>query len=193
MPPQGRSWDAPGGPRAARSRPKASPGRPRDAPRASGTTPKTLVTPFASPNGVGSACGWIFDRLSVDARKLRSVFRIGFYDVFSMSDVLRIDRSLRGKTSKKQLSWARKSRLGASRGHSEEQVRAQKRPSRAKMHARSAFGASENFLVSANEATSSEKARPVPPRSERAPEHREGKFRNLRMDNVFWSVFGVKN
>ena len=35
MPPQGRSWDAPGGPRAARSRPKASPGRRGDAPRPS--------------------------------------------------------------------------------------------------------------------------------------------------------------
>ena len=41
---QGRSGDAPGEPRAARRRPKASPGRPRDAPRASGTTPKTLLS-----------------------------------------------------------------------------------------------------------------------------------------------------
>ena len=31
---QGRSWDAPGEPRAARSRPKVLPGRPEDAPRA---------------------------------------------------------------------------------------------------------------------------------------------------------------
>ena len=35
MAPQARSGDAPGGPRVARSRPKASPGCPRDAPRAS--------------------------------------------------------------------------------------------------------------------------------------------------------------
>ena len=173
MPPQARSGDAPGGPRAARNCPKASPGCPRDAPRASGTTPKTLVTPFASPNGVGSAGGWIFDRFSVDARKLRSAFRIGFYNVFSMLDVLRIECSSNGKTSKKLVFRTRKSRPGASRGCSEEQVRAQKRPGRAKMPARSASGASEKFLVSANEATSSEKARPVPPKSARASEARE--------------------
>ena len=33
MLPQSRSWDTPGEPRAARSRPKASPGRPEDTPR----------------------------------------------------------------------------------------------------------------------------------------------------------------
>ena len=44
MLPQSRSWGAPGGPRAARRRPKASPGRPRDAPRAFGTTLKTPVS-----------------------------------------------------------------------------------------------------------------------------------------------------
>ena len=36
--------------------------------------------------------------------------------------------------------------------------------------------------MSASEATSSEKARPEPPKSEWAPEVREGKFQNLRMD-----------
>ena len=170
MTPQDRSRDAPGGRRAAKSRPNASPGSPRDAPRASGTTPKMLVTAFASPNGIGSAGKCISLRFSTDARKLRSAFRIGFYRVLSMSDALRMERSPHGKTSKKQPSRAPKSRFGASQGRSEEQVRAQKRPARAQMHARSASGASENFLVGANEATSSEKGRPVPPRSERTPE-----------------------
>ena len=142
---QGRSRDAPGGRRAAKSRPNASPGSPRDAPRASGTTPKMLVTSFASPNGIGSAGKWISPRISIDARKLRSAFRIGFYRVLSMSDALRMERSPHGKTSKKQPSRAPKSRFGASQGRSEEQVRAQKRPARAQMHARSASGASENF------------------------------------------------
>ena len=44
-------------------------------------------------------------------------------------------------------------------------------PGRAKKRVRSAPGASENFYVSANEPTSSEKARPEPPKSARGPKH----------------------
>ena len=179
---QGRSRDAPGGRRAAKSRPKAFPGSPRDTPRASGTIPKILVTSFASPNGIGSAGKWISPRISIDARKLRSAFCIGFYRVLSMSDAVRLERSPHRKTLNKQPSRAPKSRFGASQGRSEEQVRGQKRPARAQMHARSASRASKNFLVGANEATSSEKGRPEPPRSERSPEDSKGKFRNLRTD-----------
>ena len=113
MPAQSRSWGAQGEPRAARSCLKASLGHPRDAPRASGTASKTLATSFASPHAVGSARGSILDRFSVNAQKLGSVFRIGFYNVFSMSDVFRIDRTSRGKISKKQAFRTRKSRLGA--------------------------------------------------------------------------------
>ena len=61
-------------------------------------------------------------------------------------------------------------RLGRPGGPSDEQVRAPRRPSRATKRVRSACGASENVLVASNEATSSEKARPVPPKSERAPD-----------------------
>ena len=67
---QGRSKDAPGGRRAAKSCPNASPGSPGDVPRASGTIPKMLMTAFASPNGIGSAGKWISPRFSIDARKL---------------------------------------------------------------------------------------------------------------------------
>ena len=67
-----------GRPGRARRRPKASPKHPKDAPRASGTAPKTLATLFAPPNADRSACGSIFDRFSVNVRKLRSAFRIGF-------------------------------------------------------------------------------------------------------------------
>ena len=100
MLPQSLSWGAPDEPKAAKSCPKASPGHPRDVPKASGKAPKTLATPFASPNAVGSASGSIFDRFSVNAQTLRSAFRIGFYNVFSMSDVWRVDRSSPGKISK---------------------------------------------------------------------------------------------
>ena len=130
MTPQSRSGAVPGEPRAARSCPKGLPGHPRHAPRGFGTVPKTLATPFASPNAVGMACRSIFDRFWINARKLRSAFRIGFYNVFSMSDVLRIERSSHAETSKK--------RPGASRRGPDEQVRAPKRPSRAKKRARSA-------------------------------------------------------
>ena len=122
MQPRSRSWGTPGEPRAAKSCPKASPGHPFHAPSASGTTPKTLATPSASPNAVGSARGSIFDRFSINARKLRSVFRIGFYSVFSMLDVWRVECPSNGKTSKKLLFRTRKSRPGASRGGSGEQV-----------------------------------------------------------------------
>ena len=116
MTPQSRSGAVPGEPRAARSCPKGLPGHPRHAPRGFGTAPKTLATPFASPNAVGMACRSIFDRFWINARKLRSAFRIGFYSVFSMSDVLRIDRVSRGKISKKPPSRTRKLRLGAAPG-----------------------------------------------------------------------------
>ena len=170
MQPRSRSWGTPGEPRAAKSCPKASPGHPFHAPSASGTTPKTLATPSASPNAVGSARGSIFDQFSINARKLRSVFRIGFYSVFSMLDVWRVECSSNGKTSKKMLFRIRKSRPGASQGGSGEQVEAPNWPSRAKKRARSTSGASEFFFVSANQATSSGNERPVPPMSERAPD-----------------------
>ena len=129
-----------------------------------------LVTAFASPNGIGSAGKWISLRISIDARKLRSAFRIGFYRVLSMSDAVCMERSSHRKALKKQPSRAPKSRFGASQGRSEEQVRAQKRPARAQMHARSASGASENFLVGTNETTSSKKGRPETPKSGRTSE-----------------------
>ena len=69
-------------PKATQKRPqegsRAPLATPRDAPRASSTAPKTLASPFVSPNAVGSACGSIFDRFSVNDWKLQSAFRIGF-------------------------------------------------------------------------------------------------------------------
>ena len=77
MTPQGRSRDAPGGRRAAKSRPNASPGSPRDAPRPSGTTPKMLVTSFASPNGIGSA------GTCISLRSMRGSSEVRFSLVFT--------------------------------------------------------------------------------------------------------------
>ena len=111
----------------------------------------------------------------------KSSFCIGFHNVFLMLDVLRAGCSSNGKTSKKLLFWSRKSRPGASQGGAGDQVWVPKRPSRAKKRARSAFGASENSQVSANEATSSEKARPVPPKSERGPERSHPELEWIRV------------
>ena len=90
----------------------------------------------------------------------------------------KIHRKIEGKfernndrktTRKSRLGTLQNRRLGRPGGPSNEQVRAPRRPSRATKRVRSACGASENVLVASNEATSSEKARPVPPRSERRP------------------------
>ena len=100
MLPQGQSGDAPSRPGAARNRPKASPGRPRDAARAPGTTPKTLASAVRVAKH-NRKRPWIdFLTFSGDVRKLRSAFRIAPASVLSMSDVLRVERSWRRKTSK---------------------------------------------------------------------------------------------
>ena len=147
-----------------------------------------LVTAFASPNGIGSAGKWISLRISIDARKLRSAFRIGFYRVLSMSDAVRMERSPHRKTLKKQPSRAPKSRFGPSQGRSEEQVRAQKRPARAQIHARSALGAFEKFKVCANEGPLSEQERPASGQGAPWPEGSEALFGNFEMD--FRKIFG---
>ena len=100
-----------------------------------------------------------------------------------MSDALRMERSPHGKTSKKQPSRAPKSRFGASQGRSEEQVRAQKRPARAQIHARSALGASEKFKVCANEGPSSEQERLRAAKTRAKPEGPEAFFGNFEMDS----------
>ena len=141
-----------------------------------------LATAFSSPNGIGSAGKWISPRISIDARKLRSAFRIGFYRVLSMSDAVCMERSSHRKTLKKQPSRAPKSRFGASQGRSEEQVRAQKRPARAQIHARSALGASEKFKVCANEGPSSEQERLRAAKTRAKPEGPEAFFGNFEMD-----------
>ena len=145
MPPQSRSWGALGSPRVAKSRQKAPPGQPRDAPRARGAIPKTSASAARIAQRSWKRLRIDFSTLSVDTRRLRSAFRIAPASVLSMSDVLRLKRLPRAKTSKKQSSRAPKSKPGASWELSGEQVRAPKRPSRAKKHVRSARGASENL------------------------------------------------
>ena len=144
MPPLSRSWGALGSPRMARSRPKASPGQPRDALRARGAIPKTSVSAARIAQRSWKRLRINFQTFSVDPPKLRIGFRIGFYGTFSMSDVLRVERLPHAKTSKKQSFQAPKSRPGASWGPSGEQVRAPKRPSRAKKLAESTSRASAN-------------------------------------------------
>ena len=145
MPPLSRSWGALGSPRMARSRPKASPGQPRDALRARGAIPKTSVSAARIAQRSWKRLRIDFSMFSVDTRRLRSAFRIAPASVLSMSDVLRLKRLPRAKTSKKQSSRAPKSRPGASWEPSGEQVRAPKRPSRAKKRVRRSCAASENY------------------------------------------------
>ena len=67
-------------------------------------------------------------------------------------------------------------------GPFERASRAQKRPVRAKKFARSAFGASENLKVSANESTSSEQERLQAAKTRAPPEAPEAFFGNFEMD-----------
>ena len=101
MPPQSRSWGAPGAPRAARSHPKASPGQPRDAPRARGAIPETPVSAARIGQRSWKRLRIDFSTFSVNARRVRSAFCIAPASVLSMSDVLRLKRLPRAKTSKK--------------------------------------------------------------------------------------------
>ena len=128
--PNGALGTTQGAPRQPKNTPGALPGRPRGDPRRS-LNAFALLNAFRDPHRA------IFNRFGFDAQQLRSAFRTGFYDVFSMLDVLRIERSWHAKTSKKQAFRARKSRPGASRRGPDEQVRAAKRPSRATKRAQS--------------------------------------------------------
>ena len=137
-----------GMPQAGEERPGAvqkRPQRARDAPRASGATPKTPGSAVCIAQRSWKRLRIDFSTFSVDARQLRSAFCIAPASVLSISDVLRLERLPHAKTSKKQPFRTPKSRPGASWGPAGEQVRAPKRPSRAKKRVRSASGASENF------------------------------------------------
>ena len=106
-------------------------------------------------------------------RKLRNAFRIGFYNVFF--DVGRFVRRTLAACKNLEKTAVSGSTIDARGvlGISGEHVRVPKRPSGTKKRVRSTSGASENFLVGANEATSSEKGRPEPPKSARGPEDPE--------------------
>ena len=88
MPAQSRSWGALSGPRAVRSCPKASPERPRDTPRAFGTAPQSLVSTVRVAQRCQKRWRIGSEMFSINARTLRSAFRVVFYRVLSMSNVL---------------------------------------------------------------------------------------------------------
>ena len=140
MPPQSRSWGALGAPRVARSRPKASPGQPRDAPRARGAIPETPVSAARIAQRSWKRLRIDFSTFSVDTRRLRSAFRIAPASVLSMSDVLRLERLPRAKTSKKTAVTS------------------------SKIETRGVLGTLGRASSSAKTAKSSEKARPKCPR-----------------------------
>ena len=75
---------------------------PKTLPRFAWSDPRRSLSAFMLVNAFRDPRRTNFDRFGFDAQQLRSAFRIGFYNVFSMSDVLRIDRTSHGKISKKQ-------------------------------------------------------------------------------------------
>ena len=112
-------------------------GAPGTIPRCAWSDPRRSLSAFVSLNALRGPRESILHRFEVAAQQFRSAFRIGFYSVFSMSDVLRNERSSHAKTSKKQSFQTRKSTPGASRRGADEQIRAAKRPSRSKKGVRS--------------------------------------------------------
>ena len=84
--PNGVLGTTPGAPRQPKNTPGALLGRSRGDPRRS-------LRAFALLNAFRDPRRTIFNRFGFDAQQLRSAFRTGFYDVFSMLDVLRIERS----------------------------------------------------------------------------------------------------
>ena len=134
MAPQERSRDDPEGSKTAQKHSRSAPGTLL---RCAWSVPRRSLSAVALLNAFRGRRRTIFDRYGFDAQHLRSARRTGFYDVFSMLDVLRNKRSWHAKTSKKQAFRARKSRLGASWGGPDEQVRAAQTPSRATKRVRS--------------------------------------------------------
>ena len=107
---QGRVRDAPGAlsgrPGVLQDSPSTFQERCRDAPEVHLERPKTLVKCVRVADSMLNAFQdlrrTILDRFGFDAQQLRSAFRIGFYNVFSMLDVLRIEHSCHAKTSKNE-------------------------------------------------------------------------------------------
>ena len=173
--PRDRSWGVRGGPRASGNQPKVSTGGSWDAPVRFRSGPQAHVVHRAL--------------LSTLAERFCVVFVVS-----CKSSKLKIRAPTQcfvglGQCTHRPCASVEKPRKSSRFGS---QNRAQERrgdpklsagePDRAKMRAPSASRASENLKVSANEAIASEKARPVPPKCARTPEHAEGFYRNLRMD-----------
>ena len=117
MMPQGRSWDAPGGPRVPGSRPKAFPGCPRDAPRgfrrAVGTGFQHDIGKQAcrKARGANFVQFFVFRVLSRDGSDVHATsVLILFQHDSSMFASLECAHA---GASKKQLFWPRKSSRGA--------------------------------------------------------------------------------
>ena len=88
--PQERSRDDPGCSRKVQEHSRCAP---KTLPRFAWSNPRRSLSAFALLLAFRDPRRTILDRFGFDAQQLRSAFRIGFYDVFSMLDVLRIERS----------------------------------------------------------------------------------------------------
>ena len=166
---QDRSRQAPDRSRAAKIAQWRPQGASETLQKRLGRLPRRPLALFASPIAVGSVCGSIFERF----RPPRGRSEVRFVSLLPMFYRCRTFCASNAcgtqKLRKKKPFRPPKSRPGISWRPSGEQVRAPKRPSRAKKRVRSASGASENSKVGANEPSSSEKARPESAKSARAP------------------------
>ena len=111
-PAQERSWDAPGTPRAAGKRPRATPGT---VPRRSRARPERRRSACGATRIVERVIGTIFRCFYVVARKLRCAVRISFYNVLLPSSEVSSERARATKTLENQGVLASKIEPGSVR------------------------------------------------------------------------------
>jgi hypothetical protein len=91
---------------------KSVPGSPR---RRSRTASEQCQSAFGASSIIERACGVIFHRFCIVARKLRSAFRIGFYSTFSLSLAICTERARATKKLENSSVLASKSEPGSVR------------------------------------------------------------------------------
>ena len=158
-----------GRPGRAKSAREASKSLSGPVPRRPRTTPEQCLSEFGAPSAVQHARGTIFHRFCIVARKLRCAFRISFNGVLLTSDEVSTARARTAKLLKIEAFRSPKSSLGASGRPKIEP----ERPSSSEKARSKCLRGLRKFISERERATSSEKARPVPPMSERSPEASE--------------------
>ena len=113
MRPQSRSRGTPGLPRAAKSRPKASPGHPRGSLRASGTAPKIILRCSQQRSSPQTHSEGRVDRFLIDFKSMRRNSEVCFvlvFKTFFRCRTLFASRALRTQKTRKNFRFGLENR-----------------------------------------------------------------------------------